>query len=82
MPWAGAAPRGSILAAPSTKIGMHCQVPSEAAPKEEKKQKRMDEGFLEPPRWKHKESKDWRKEEKKTDKLNRLKEKKEKKKKS
>lgn len=55
--------------------------PSEAAPKKEKKRKQIDEGFLEPPRWKYKESKDLKKQEKKADKLNKVKEEKEKKRK-
>lgn len=48
--------------------------PSEAAQKKEKTRKQMDEGFLKPPRWKYKQSKDVKK-------LNKVKEKKEKKRK-
>lgn len=47
--------------------------PSESAPKTEKKRKQMDNGFLEPPKWKYKESRELRKQEKKTDKLNKVK---------
>lgn len=54
--------------------------PSEAAPKKEK-QKRMDEGFLEPPRWKYKESMDLKRQEKKANTLNKVKGKKQKKRK-
>lgn len=51
--------------------------PSEAAPKKEKK-KKMDKRFLEPPKWKYKEIKDLKKQEKKVDKLHKGKEKKKK----
>lgn len=50
--------------------------PSEAAPKKEKKRKTVDKHFLEPPKWKYKEIKDLKKQEKKADKLNKVKEKK------
>lgn len=49
--------------------------PSGAAPKKEKKRKRMDKRFLAPPKWKYKEIKDLKKQEK-ADKLNKVKEKK------
>ncbi|XP_041671672.1 ankyrin repeat domain-containing protein 33B [Cheilinus undulatus] len=39
--------------------------PTEATPKKEKKKKKMDKGFLEPPKWKYKEIKDEKKKEKK-----------------
>ncbi|CAJ1051072.1 photoreceptor ankyrin repeat protein [Xyrichtys novacula] len=38
--------------------------PTEATPKKEKKKRRMDKGFLEPPKWKYKEAKDEKKKEK------------------
>ncbi|XP_033482017.1 photoreceptor ankyrin repeat protein [Epinephelus lanceolatus] len=52
--------------------------PSEATPKKEKKKKRRDKGFLEPPKWRYKEIKD---EKKKAEKEKAEKEKKEKEKK-
>lgn len=39
--------------------------PSDATPKKEKKKKKMERGFLEPPKWKYKEIKDEKKKEKK-----------------
>ncbi|XP_074519071.1 photoreceptor ankyrin repeat protein [Halichoeres trimaculatus] len=41
--------------------------PTEATPKKEKKKKKMDKGFLQPPKWKYKEIKDEKKREKKAE---------------
>lgn len=53
--------------------------PSEATPKKQKK-KKMEKGFLEPPKWKYKEIKDEKKKEKKAEKEKKEQEKKEKRK--
>lgn len=50
--------------------------PSESAPKKEKTRQKMDDGFLEPPKWKYKESMDLKKQEKKANELNKVKRKK------
>lgn len=76
----GAARRNSVF--PSGCIpSISVRGPSEAAPKKEKKRKRADEGFLEPPKWKYKEVQDVKKQERRARKLNKVKVKKEKRKK-
>lgn len=53
--------------------------PVEATPKKQKK-KKMERGFLEPPKWKYKEAREEKKKEKKSEKEKKDQEKKEKKK--
>lgn len=53
--------------------------PAESTPKKQKK-KKMDKGFLEPPKWRYKEIKDEKKKEKKAEKEKKEQEKKEKRK--